>query len=106
VRAVVHLVARHLPRSQGYDPIRDIQVLCPVDTGDLPEQVPLRRVGPGLLLDALVEGAQIRLDRLDPPEVEGHQVAVMLAEPGERRDIGVPAVRAISEQGRALASKS
>jgi hypothetical protein len=88
VRAVVHLVARHLPRSQGYDPIRDIQVLCPVDTGDLPEQVPLRRVGPGLLLDALVEGAQIRLDRLDPPEVEGHQVAVMLAEPGERRDIG------------------
>jgi energy-coupling factor transporter ATP-binding protein EcfA2 len=85
VRAVVHLVARHLPRSQGYDPIRDIQVLCPVDTGDLPEQVPLRRVGPGLLLDALVEGAQIRLD---PPEVEGQQVAVMLAEPGERRDIG------------------
>ena len=33
VRAVVHLVARHLPRSQGYDPIRDIQVLCPMNRG-------------------------------------------------------------------------
>jgi len=42
-----------------------------VNTGDLPEQTPLRRVGLGLLLDALVERAQIRLDRLEPPEVEG-----------------------------------
>src|SRR4051794_27490081 len=42
-----------------------------VNTGDLPEQAPLRLVRPGLLLDALVERAQIRLDRLDPPEVEG-----------------------------------
>src|SRR4051794_26428550 len=42
-----------------------------VNTGDLPEQAPLRRVGLGLLLDALVERAQIRLDCLEPPEVEG-----------------------------------
>ena len=33
VGMVVHLVARHLPRSQGYDPIRDIQVLCPMNVG-------------------------------------------------------------------------
>ncbi|QQP93325.1 ATP-dependent RecD-like DNA helicase (plasmid) [Skermanella sp. TT6] len=35
VRAVVHLVARHLPRRQGYDPIRDIQVLCPMNVGSV-----------------------------------------------------------------------
>jgi exodeoxyribonuclease V alpha subunit len=35
VRAVVHLVARHLPRSQGFDPIRDIQVLCPMNVGSV-----------------------------------------------------------------------
>ena len=35
VRTVVHLVARHLPRSQGYDPIRDIQVLCPMNVGSV-----------------------------------------------------------------------
>ena len=56
-----------------------------VNTGDLPEQAPLRLVGPGLLLDALVERAQIRLDRLHPPEVEGQQVAVMLAQPAVQR---------------------
>ena len=32
---VVHLVARHLPRSQGFDPIRDIQVLCPMNVGSV-----------------------------------------------------------------------
>src|SRR3954453_19474736 len=42
-----------------------------VDAGDLPEQCALRLVGPGLLLNALVEGAQIRLECLDPSEVEG-----------------------------------
>jgi exodeoxyribonuclease V alpha subunit len=31
MRAVVHLVAGHLLRSQGYDPIRDIQMLCPMN---------------------------------------------------------------------------
>lgn len=41
-----------------------------VNTGDLPQQAPLRLVRPGFLLDALVERAQIRLDRLEPPEVE------------------------------------
>lgn len=56
-----------------------------VNTGDLPEQAPLRLVGPGLLLDALVERAQIRLDRLEPPEVEGQQVAVMLGQPAVQR---------------------
>ena len=35
VDTVVHLVARHLPRSQGYDPIRDIQVLCPMNVGSV-----------------------------------------------------------------------
>ena len=35
MRAVVHLVARHLPRSQGFDPIRDIQVLCPMNVGSV-----------------------------------------------------------------------
>ena len=25
----------HLPRSQGYDPIRDIQVLCPMNVGSV-----------------------------------------------------------------------
>src|SRR4051794_15836417 len=54
-----------------------------VDTGDLPEQLALRRVG--LLLNALVQGAQIRLDRLDPPEVESQQVAVMLGQPAVQR---------------------
>src|SRR3954463_5015227 len=53
-----------------------------VNTGDLPEQAPLRLVGPGLLLDALVERAQIRLDRLDPSEVEGS---------GDARSAGRPA---------------
>ena len=33
VDTLVHLVARHLPRSQGFDPIRDIQVLCPMNVG-------------------------------------------------------------------------
>jgi len=56
-----------------------------VNTGDLPEQAPLRLVGPGLLLDALVERAQIRLDRLDPSEVEGQQIAVMLGQPAVQR---------------------
>src|SRR3954468_3223891 len=35
VGMVVHLVARHLPRSQGFDPIRDIQVLCPMNVGSV-----------------------------------------------------------------------
>jgi len=47
--------------------------------------LPLRHVGLGLLLNALVKGAQIRLDRLDPPEVEGQQVAVMLSQPAVQR---------------------
>ena len=33
VRSIVHLVARHLPRSQHCDPLRDIQVLCPMNLG-------------------------------------------------------------------------
>ena len=53
-----------------------------VNPGDLPQQSPLRRVGLGLLLDALVERAQIRLDRLEPPEVEGS---------GDARSAGRPA---------------
>src|SRR4051812_15153733 len=55
-----------------------------VNAGDLPEQAPLRLVGPGLFLDALVECAQIRLDRLDP-EVEGQHIAVMLGQPAIQR---------------------
>jgi exodeoxyribonuclease V alpha subunit len=35
VDTLVHLVARHLPRSQGFDPIRDIQVLCPMNVGSV-----------------------------------------------------------------------
>jgi hypothetical protein len=56
-----------------------------VDPGDLPQQLALRLVGPGLLLKALVKGAQIRLYCLDPPEVEGQQVAVMLGQPAVQR---------------------
>src|SRR4051794_39092601 len=50
------------------DPRDDRQRDPVVDTGDLRQQLALRRVGPGFL-NALVERAQIRLDRLDPPEV-------------------------------------
>ncbi|WP_448203828.1 SF1B family DNA helicase RecD2 [Azospirillum sp. sgz302134] len=32
-RHIVHLVARHLPRTRGCDPMRDIQVLCPMNVG-------------------------------------------------------------------------
>nr|WP_264659839.1 ATP-dependent RecD-like DNA helicase [Azospirillum canadense] len=32
-RRIVHLVAQHLPRSQGCDPVRDVQVLCPMNVG-------------------------------------------------------------------------
>ena len=56
-----------------------------VDPGDLPQQSPLRRVGLGLLLNALVEGAQIRLDCLDPSEVKVQQVTVMLGQPAVQR---------------------
>jgi exodeoxyribonuclease V alpha subunit len=35
VDTLVHLVARHLPRSQGFTPIRDIQVLCPMNVGSV-----------------------------------------------------------------------
>ncbi|WP_207461604.1 ATP-dependent RecD-like DNA helicase [Azospirillum sp. SYSU D00513] len=33
VRTITHLVARHLPKSQSCDPVRDIQVLCPMNLG-------------------------------------------------------------------------
>jgi exodeoxyribonuclease V alpha subunit len=35
VGRLVQVVARHLPRRLGYDPLRDVQVLCPLNRGGL-----------------------------------------------------------------------
>src|SRR3954453_16964549 len=69
--------------------LRDDRYRDPVvDAGNLPEQAPLRLVGLSLLRDALVQITQICLDRLDPSQMEGQQVAVMLAEPAVERQSG------------------
>src|SRR3954451_19224794 len=69
--------------------LRDDRYRDPVvDAGNLPEQAPLRLVGLSLLRDALVQITQICLDRLNPSQMEGQQVAVMLAEPAVERQSG------------------
>jgi exodeoxyribonuclease V alpha subunit len=35
VPLVIDLVKKHIPRRFGFDPVRDIQVLCPMNRGGI-----------------------------------------------------------------------
>jgi exodeoxyribonuclease V alpha subunit len=48
VQRIVELVGKHIPRKFGFDPVRDIQVLCPMNRGGLGGEITQHRASSAL----------------------------------------------------------